>query len=189
MQRSGESFNDGYVTSKGHDGTGEKQARWRESNFVSLAASAENIALKLMEMDDQDKLRDIAKFINDHLKHPGRTPLQRQVALGLIGIGGADGRNLGKKAALAALPNHAYRVEVTTADGQRWGNGVRLTTVEEAQLYTDHHARYDVEGYVTSDIIKCEGEDPLNSIIKGPEGVDLGFMHGTCGSLKWRPLD
>jgi hypothetical protein len=167
----------------------EKQARWRERNFVSLAESATNIALKLMEMGDQDKLREIAKFINDHLKHPGRTPLQRHVALGLTKIADADGRQLGKKAALASLPDHSYRVEVTTADGKRWGNAVRLTTVEEAQLYADHHARAALEGYVTADIIKCEGEDPLNEITKGPEGIDLGFKHGTCGSLKWRALD
>jgi hypothetical protein len=167
----------------------QKQARWRERNMISLADSAANIALRLMEMDDQDKLREIAKFINDHLKHPGRTPLQRGVALGQMKIEAADGQRLGKKAALASLPDHAYRVEVTTADGQRWGNGVRLATVEQAQLYADHHARQDLEGYVTSDIIKCEGEDPSHTITKGPEGVDLGFKHGVCGSLKWRALD
>jgi ParB-like chromosome segregation protein Spo0J len=86
-------------------------------------------------------------------------------------------------------PNHSYRVEAVTTDGQRWGNGVRLPTAEMAQIYADRHARDNLEGYETSDIIRCEGETPLNSIIKKRGGkYSLTFEHGTCGSLSWRPL-
>ena len=165
----------------------EKQARWRERNIILLADDATDIAAKLIEMDDQAKLREIAKFINDHLKHPERTSTERAVALGFMSIEG-----LSKTAALAMLrENPAHRVEVVTADGRRFGNGVRLQTMEDAHLYAEHFARQQVEGYVTTDIIRCDGELARNSITVNPEdGVpELGFMHGTCGSLKWRPLD
>jgi len=145
-----------------------------------LADDAREIAAKLIAMDDQAKLR-----INDHLKHPDRTPTERAIALGFIGIGKS------KTAALAWMrENPAYRVEVVTADGQRWGNGVRLDTAESAQLYVEHFARQQVEGYVTSDIIRCDGELAENSIRIDPEDgtADLTFRHGTCGSLNWRPL-
>jgi hypothetical protein len=63
----------------------ENQARWRERNIISLTDRAPYIAQKLIEMDDQDKLRRIAR-INDHLRHPDRTPDERAVALGLAGV-------------------------------------------------------------------------------------------------------
>jgi hypothetical protein len=64
----------------------EHQARWRTRNVISLTDRAPYIARKLIEMDDQFKLRKIAKFINDHLKHPDRTPDERAVALGLARV-------------------------------------------------------------------------------------------------------
>jgi hypothetical protein len=64
----------------------EKQARWRERNVIALTDRAEDIAWKLIEMDDQDKLRKIAKFIDDHLKHPDRSALERAVTLGMAGV-------------------------------------------------------------------------------------------------------
>jgi len=164
----------------------QKQARWRERNIVLLAEDAAAIAGRLMEMDDQAKLRKIAKFINDHLKHPDRTPVERSIALGSMGIGG-----MSKTAALEWIrENPAYRVEAVTADGRRFGNGVRLGTVEEAQLYAEHFASQQVEGYVTSAVIRCDGELVLNSVAVNPkDGVpELSFAHGTCGSLEWRPL-
>jgi hypothetical protein len=163
----------------------EKQARWRERNVIALTESAADIASKLIAMDDQDKLRKIIRFVNDHLKHPDRTPTERAVALGHIGMG-----DLSKTAALAWIrENPAYRVEAVTVDGRRFGNGVRLGTVEEAQLYAEHFARPQVEGYVTGDVIRCDGELAENSVTMNPDGTaDLGFRHGTCGNLQWRPL-
>jgi hypothetical protein len=174
----------------------EKQARWRERNVVKLTDRAQDIAAQLIGMDDQAKLKKIARFINDHLKHPERDQTERLIALGSIGTGGLNGP-LGKTAALAAYrqrskpkPDHSYRVEVVTADGQRWCNGVRLGTVEEAQIYASHHARDDFPSYVTADTIRCDGERPLNSIIRPSRGAkpQLSFQDGTCQSLDWRPL-
>jgi hypothetical protein len=51
----------------------EKQARWRERNVVALTDDARIITSKLIDMDDQAKLRRIAGSINDHLKHPDAT--------------------------------------------------------------------------------------------------------------------
>jgi hypothetical protein len=164
----------------------EKQARWRERNMISLTEHAMEIASKLIEMDDQAKLRKIAKLINDHLKHPDRTPTERAIALGRMGIGG-----MSKTAALEWIrKNPAYRVEVVTVDGRRFGNGVRLDTMEAAQLYAEHFARQQVEGYLTSDIIRCEGELAFHSITvnRDDEAPELSFPHGQCGSLSWRPL-
>src|SRR6516164_6842570 len=111
----------------------EKQARWRERNIISLTDRVEDIAWKLIEMDDQDKLRKLAKFINDHLKHPDRSTLERSIALGRMGFEG-----LSKTAALAIVRDaRCYRIEAVTTDGRRWANGVRLGTQEEAQLYAD----------------------------------------------------
>jgi hypothetical protein len=62
-----------------------------------LTDRAAEIARKLIEMDDQVKLRELARFINDHLKHPDRSPFERSVALGNVRIDG-----LSKTAALAA---------------------------------------------------------------------------------------
>jgi hypothetical protein len=171
----------------------EKQARWRERNMISLTDGASDVAEKLIEMGDQAKLRKIAKFVNDHLKHPDRTQVERAIALGKVGMAGLNGP-LSKTAALAKhrapAPDHSYRVEVVTADGQRWGSGVRLATEEEAQLYAERYATHEVEGYVTSDIIRCD-EPPVNSITrkrKGSKDLYLGFADGTCGSLSWVPL-
>jgi len=167
-------------------------ARWRERNVIKLSDRAVDIARMLIEMDDQAKLRKIAKFINDHLKHPDRTPEQRAIALGMAGMDGLIGP-LSKTAALGARavpPDHSYRVEAVTADGQRWGSAARLRTEEEAQVYADEYARHELTGYVTSDIIRCDGEPPLNAIIRNQKGgkASLCFVRGKCGSLTWRPL-
>jgi hypothetical protein len=45
----------------------EKQERWRKRNQVVLTDSAKRIAAKLIAMDDEDKLRKIASYVNDHL--------------------------------------------------------------------------------------------------------------------------
>jgi hypothetical protein len=38
----------------------ENQARWRARTIISLTEPAKEIAAKLIEMDDQDKLRKIS---------------------------------------------------------------------------------------------------------------------------------
>jgi len=107
-------------------------------------------------MSDQKKLRKIAAFINEHLSHPDRTPLERLIALGRAGMNGLNGP-LSKTAAIAELrkpaPTSSWRVEPITKDGKRWTNGLRLAPKEEAEAYRDDHASYELKeaGYVTGD--------------------------------------
>lgn len=158
--------------------------------------SAKEIAASLVEMEDQRKLRKVAKLINDHLEHPDRTPFERAIALGIATLSSLDG-NLSKTAALAKLreptPDGSWRVEATTSDGRRWVNGVRLRSREEAVVYAEEHVPFDLrrQGYVSADIVRCD-LPPTNQWIgrarKGGQST-LHFEHGTCGSLGWHPVD
>jgi len=47
----------------------ERQARFRDRNVVLLTSDAREIAAKLIDMADQAKLKQVARYINDHLKH------------------------------------------------------------------------------------------------------------------------
>ena len=175
----------------------EKQARWRSRNQIVLTEDARDIAAKLIDMDDQAKLRRVAKFVNDHLKHPDRGPLERAVALGGIGYGGLNG-DLGKTAALAraraeqagknTAQNHSWLVEAATKDGQHWRNGVRLATAEEAEVYIMAHAAFDLEkaGYVTARTVRCD-DTPNCGIIRRRKGGRpiLTFPDGSCALLNW----
>jgi hypothetical protein len=150
---------------------------------LQLDDHAMDIAEKLIEMEDQKKLSKISKLINDHLKHPERTPFQRSAALGRTGIEHADGRRF-TKADLAQI--HCWRVEGLDASDQRWGNGVRLDTEHEAKLYADYLARED---NMTTHVIRVPGEPALNTVTMNDDGsASIGFVHGTCGSLQWKPL-
>jgi hypothetical protein len=172
----------------------QKQARWRERNVAVLTTDAREIASQLIEMEDQAKLKKIAAYINDHLKHPDRDQTERHIALGFMRLSGLNGP-LSKTAALAQHreppQQHSWSVEAVAADGMRWANGVRLGTEEEARVYADRYAYFEIEGYVTGDIIRCDGEQPLNQIMRSQKGARpvLGFTHGTCGSLNWRRVD
>jgi hypothetical protein len=172
----------------------EKQQRWRERNQVVLTDRAETIAERLIDMEDQAKLRKISRFINDHLKHPDRDPTERAIALGRAGMNGLNGR-LSKRGALeryrAAPQGHCWRVEAITRDGKRWSNGVRLDTKEEAEVYAEAHARYDLEndGYVTSEILRCD--EPSNCSItraRAKGRPTLNFPDGQCVILNWSAI-
>jgi hypothetical protein len=88
----------------------EKQARWRERNIISLTDRAPEIALKLIEMDDQDKPRKIVQYIYDHLRHPDRTPIERAVALGIYRRGRLNGSHSNPIAVFADLATLLIRV-------------------------------------------------------------------------------
>jgi hypothetical protein len=177
----------------------QKQARWRERNVVVLTDGAQWIAEKLIDMGDQAKLRRIAAFINDHLKHPERDPTERAIALGMVRLGGLNG-HLTKTQALAKIAasrgrppqTHSWRVEVTTKGGRRWGNGVRLATQAEAEAYSEAFARHDLaeHGYVTAEIMRCDDEPPANDITRKRTGgrPTLGFEDGQCVLLNWREI-
>jgi hypothetical protein len=94
----------------------------------------------------------------------------------------------------------SFGVEVRTSDGRVWTSGVRLPTEEEAGFYIDYWARRElrVHGYqrtyedqTPSDLvgfdIKRYDDQPMMKITGGIRKT-LHFLHGTCGSLGWRPI-
>jgi hypothetical protein len=59
----------------------EKQRRFKKRNVIVLTRNADDIAAQLIDMRDQDRLREAVKklrkvvsFISNHLQHPDRTP-------------------------------------------------------------------------------------------------------------------
>jgi hypothetical protein len=152
----------------------EKQARWRERNVVSLAAPAQEIAEKLLAMD-RDRLVIILELIDAHMKEPLSFPNIPRT----------------KAAADRALQSDcSYAVQVVGFDGTRLGNGVRVGTREQAQLYANTVPnQIERDSYVTAEVVECS-EPPLNSIyVDRYRRPRLTFADGTCGSLTWRPLD
>jgi len=148
-------------------------------------------------MDDQTKLRKVSRFINDHLKHPNRTPMERMIALGKARMDGLNGR-LSPKAALKAwneIPppqDYSWRVEAITEDGKRWQNGVRLRTKEEAEVYIQSHVRFNLKksGYVTAKIIRCEGEESNCGIsrARAKGRPTLNYEEGQGRLLNWHKV-
>jgi ParB-like chromosome segregation protein Spo0J len=156
-------------------------------DYVSLKDGARTIASQLIEMD-QNKLKRIAAYINDHLKHPERTPYERSVALGMSGVVGPDGKALSKTAALKHLrENPVYCVEAVDADGQRWGNKVRFATECEAKLYADAFA-VERDGYASAEVIEVPCEPVICSVKAEGKEVQVAFVDGMCHQFEWRPV-
>lgn len=151
--------------------------------LINLDDSAVDIAENLIEMDDQKKLAKIAKLINDHLKHPERTPFQRNAVLH---PGARREHADGKRFTVAEIDAlYSWKVEAVDGQGRRWGNGVRLNTEEEARLYAEAASK---DGYAATEIIRAPGEPSLASVSVDDAGdVLVHFMHGMCSSLEWRP--
>ena len=185
----------------------EKQRRFRERKVIVLTREASDIAEQLIELHDQDelratvrKLRKVASFVADHLRHPDRNPFQRNIALGRGGISGLNGP-LPKLAAIAAAAGidslaekpetrtTSWRVEAVSQDGQRWHNGVSFATREEAEVYVDSFARFEVRDYARADILLVD-QPPHNSITRRRRGgrPTLMFNHGECVLLGWQPV-
>ena len=183
----------------------EKQRRFRERNVIVLTEDAKDIAGRLIDMEDQaelrrveTKLRKIARYIGDHLKHPDRTPEEMAIALGRSGIDGLHGP-LTKKQAIEALRNpeppqhYSWTVEAVTKDGKHWRNEVRLRSEEEAAAYIESFVPFDMEkrgGYVTAKIVRCDGEEPRMWITRRSRGgrPNLYFPDGTCSRLVWEEV-
>jgi hypothetical protein len=183
----------------------EKQKRFRERKVIVLTHDANDIAERLIELHDQDelratvrKLRKVASFVADHLRHPDRNPFQQAIALGRAQINSLNGP-LPKLAAIAAsaeaaaekVPDQSsWRVEAVSQDGQRWHNGVSFATREEAEVYVDGYARFEVPGYARADILPLD-QPPQNSIIRRRKGgrPTLLFADGTCTLLGWQPVE
>jgi hypothetical protein len=171
----------------------EKQARFRDRNVVHLTAAADDIAAKLIAMDDQNKLRKVVRYVKDHLRHPDRDATERAIALGLVGMNDLDGplsktEMLKRHRSPELKPDHSWRVEASTQDGKRWQNGVRLETKKEAEAYIEAHVRYDLEkhGYVTAKIVRCDDEANCSVIRRSRKGrPTLVFPDGQCTILRW----
>ena len=68
-----------------------------------------------------------------------------------------------------AAPDHSWAIEVSTADGHSWRNGVRLDTKAEAEAYILTHAAFEVDGYVTGRAIPC-GDAPNCRVVSNRKG-------------------
>ena len=60
-------------------------------------------------------------------------------------------------------------IEVSTADGHSWRNGVRLDTKAEAEAYILTHAAFEMDGYVTGRAIPC-GDAPNCRMVSNRKG-------------------
>jgi hypothetical protein len=174
----------------------EKQARFRSRNVVVLTDHARDIAAKLIDMDDQNKLRKVARYVNDHLRHPDRDSHEKAIALGRAGMVDLNGP-LSKTEALKRYrnpepePDHSWRVEAITKDGRRWTNGVRLASHEEAEVYAKVHAGEELAkaGYVTAEVLRDDEVKANCSVFrqrKGSNRVILSFRDGECALQHWR---
>ena len=78
-------------------------------------------------------------------------------------------------------------IEVSTADGHSWRNGVRLDTKAEAEAYILTHAAFEVDGYVTGRAIPC-GDAPNCRMVSNRKGGRpvLTFPDGSCVLLDGR---
>jgi hypothetical protein len=151
----------------------EKQARWRERNIIKLTDHSVDIAEKLLAMD-RDKLVVILETIKERMSAPLAIKAPRSRAA-------ADRE--------CQQAECSYAVQVVGFDGTRLGNGVRLPTKEQAELYANTvPSQIKRDSYVTAEVVQCN-EPPLNSMyVDRYRRSRLTFAHGTCGSLDWRPL-
>lgn len=143
---------------------------------------ANEVALKLIETYDAKHLTKVRRMLDDHLRHPERTPFQRRAVL-MGGMEHADGKRF-TVAEIDAV--HSWKVEAVDAEGQRWANGVRLDTEEEARLYAETASK---DGYASTEVIRVPGEQALASVSVDSAGdVIVHFIHGMCGRFQWQPL-
>ena len=96
-------------------------------------------------------------------------------------------RDSADQAGEVAALDHSWAIEVSTADGHSWRNGVRLDTKGEAEAYILTHAAFEVNGYVTGRAIPC-GDAPNWRMVSNRKGGRpvLTFPDGSCVLLDWR---
>jgi hypothetical protein len=78
----------------------------------------------------------------------------------------------------------SWRVEITTKDGRRMGNGARLGTRGEAEFYKARIAAEQSESDAVH-VIACENEKANVSVA----GDSILFKHGDCVLFNWRSLE
>jgi hypothetical protein len=96
----------------------------------------------------------------------------------------------------AAASESSWRVELTTDDGKRWINGVRLETKLEAALYA-RRGIYDLmftpKGYkplivmMTRVLRSADAANCDVRFLKNNRRAELSFSHGKCHLLRWHP--
>jgi hypothetical protein len=181
----------------------ERQARWRDqrnsrANVLADDAKPKEMAEGLLIELGVDRARKVLRALDKRLRGiksdcpacKGTGFIEWQIEDREGGARFSQPCDCGPKAAahVAPPPDHSWRVIATTPDGRRWQNGVRLVTEEEAREYADVHARGELEGYVTAEVLRCD-EQPRNSIDHRRSGrVVLIFTDGECGLLHWKPL-
>jgi len=113
----------------------EKQRRFRDRNVIVLTDRAEEIAEKLIDMEDQATLRKVARLVGNHLKNPNRSLDERNIDLGRVQIQGANGR----PPALAELPRirAAYQEEMREIEQVEQAYMGGEITEEEFEAYWD----------------------------------------------------
>jgi hypothetical protein len=79
----------------------------------------------------------------------------------------------------------SWRVEITTKDGRRLGNGARFGTHGEAEKYKARVAADTAEAYAAGEVIPC-GTDKANMEVVGDQ---VHFQHGDCVLLDWREIE
>jgi hypothetical protein len=92
----------------------------------------------------------------------------------------------------------SWRVEVITKDSKRYGNGVRLSTEEEADAYRANAGldlmRENAIIVTASEVIPSD-DVPTAAMYRSERGRFKGrfketlfFLHGTCGTLGWEEI-
>jgi hypothetical protein len=188
----------------------EKQRRWREERNRKAAVLdharpkdvAEGILAELGIDRTQKVLRALEKRVRAIKKDcpacGGTGFMTRRVELGPGMVWDhREACDCGPKAAAVMAPppppqDHSWSAEVTDRAGKRWRSGVRLRTKEEAEVYAEAHARDDVPGYVTAEVIRCDESCTGDFSITFPRRKGgrptLNFAHGTCHLLGWHEV-
>jgi len=174
----------------------EEQVCCHDRNQIVLTDDARTIAGRLIAMEDQTKLRHIAWYVNDHLRHSDRGPIGQAIqgrrmrnSAKLSRMMACEGARVDHADEIAA-PNYSWAVEISTADGHSWRSGVRLPTKAEAKAYILSHAAFEVDGYVTGRPMCCD-ETPNCKVVLNRKGGPpmLAYLEGNCVLLDWKQLE
>jgi hypothetical protein len=169
----------------------EKQVCCHDRNQIVLTDDARTIAGRLIDMEDQAKLRHIAGYVNDHLRRSDRGPIGYAIpgrmrnSAELRRMMACEGARADHADEIAA-PNYSWAVEISTADGRSWRNGVRLPSKAEAEAYILSHAAFEVDRYVTGRPICCDEAPNCNVVLNRKGGPPmLAYPEGGSVLLDW----
>jgi hypothetical protein len=90
---------------------------------------------------------------------------------------------------LAAFEIGQVSTTSSTRSAMRWPK-LHSQRDEVAKAYSEIHAREDIPGYVTADLIKTE-DSPQHSVIRqtrNGRSFSITFMDGECFKLRWHQV-